>query len=648
MQTRLQTRILRSLAILHDVSSAAVAFLLAQYLVRGRSGLMLLDNLLEQTLGFMLIAVVCMFASGLNRGSWRYASLPDLLGIVRAATWTCLIFTIVAFMLTRGSSISRLAIPLTWVLMIFLLGGGRLIYRILSESAPFRAFRERKVARKYVLLYPYNDTTEAYIRMVRRIKTDAPWISGIIDEKPLYRARELQGKRVLGSIADIGEIATASRQRGQPVSELIVTDPQVTGERISALLQACNDAAINITRLPDATGRAERDNGAALTPNPLRIEDLLGRAENQIDPGSISKLINNRPVLVSGAGGSIGSELCRQIAAFGPSELVLAEQSEHNLYLIEKELVAAFPDITIVPRIVDVRDGQRVDSLMREHKPDVVFHAAALKHVPMVEENPIEAVKTNVLGTATLASASIVHKVKVFVLISTDKAVNPANVMGATKRAAEAFCQSLDLSESSTHFVAVRFGNVLGSSGSVVPLFRKQIETGGPITVTHPDITRFFMTIPEAVRLVLQASSHGLKRDSYRGKILVLDMGEPVRIVDLARRMIQLAGLRPDIDIQIKITGLRPGEKLYEELHGEEEDSESPDGGGFTVVSPRIIDSAVLSRSIDGLSRACASEDLNTTLQLLRHIVPSYTPAANSRNLGRDRRDGEHPQPDLL
>jgi O-antigen biosynthesis protein WbqV len=633
MQSSLQTRVLRSLAVLHDAAAVTAAFLFAQYLVRDAFSLSKLTNLTEQTLCFAMIGVVCMFASGLNRGSWRYASLPDLLAIVRAATWTGIIFTIVVFMWTRGVGVSRLSIPLAWVLMIFLLGGGRLLYRVLAETRPLRAFRERNNEQKHVLLYPYSDTTEAYIRTLRRIKQGAPAVTGVIDENRIYISRQLQGKRVLGGISEIGQIAAASRQRSQPVSELIVTDPMVTGERIAALLEACNEAKIGISRLPDATGLADRDNGASPTPNPLRIEDLLGRAENQINPGTISRLINNKPVLVSGAGGSIGSELCRQIAALGPSELVLAELSEHNLYLIEKELTEAFPDIVIVPRIVDVRDKDRVNSLLKIHRPEIVFHAAALKHVPMVEENPIEAVKTNVLGTAALASASIANKVKVFVLISTDKAVNPANVMGATKRAAEAFCQSLDLSDSSTHFVAVRFGNVLGSSGSVVPLFRRQIAEGGPITVTHPDITRFFMTIPEAVRLVLQASSHGLKRDSYRGKILVLDMGEPVKIVDLARRMIQLAGMRPDIDIQIKITGLRPGEKLYEELHGEEEDAESPDGGGFTVVSPRIIDNAVLNRSIDGLTNACRLEDIPTALQLLRHIVPSYTPAANSRNL---------------
>ncbi len=285
--------------------------------------------------------------------------------------------------------------------------------------------------------------------------------------------------------------------------------------------------------------------------------DLLGRPEVRADLESVASLVNDRLVLATGAGGSIGSELCRQIAMFGPRSLTITDSSEFHLYLLDTELRERYPQLKIITRIMDVRDSKRVRSLFEELKPEVVFHAAALKHVPLVEANPLEAIKTNLLGTRNVADAALANGAQTFVMISTDKAVNPTNVMGATKRAAEAYCQALDVASETSRFKTVRFGNVLGSNGSVVPRFREQIANGGPVTVTHPHMVRFFMTIPEAVRLVLHASAHALQHLSDRGKIMVLDMGEPVRIADLAERMIQLAGFRPHEDIEIVYTGLQ-------------------------------------------------------------------------------------------
>src|SRR5690606_21065064 len=331
-----------------------------------------------------------------------------------------------------------------------------------------------------------------------------------------------------------------------------------------------------------------------------------------------------RVVMVTGAGGSIGSELSRQIAAIGPSMLAVTDSSEFMLYTLESELKHKCVGEKLVARILDVRDQPRVIQLIRDLKPDVIFHAAALKHVPMMEENPLEAIKTNVLGTRNVADAALAQGVETFVMISTDKVVNPTSIMGATKRAAEAYCQALDIQSTTTRFRTVRFGNVLGSNGSVVPRFREQIATGGPVTVTHPDIVRYFMTIPEAVRLVLHASAHAMSIGNGRGKIMVLDMGKPVRIADLAERMIRLAGFRPRVDIDIVHTGLRPGEKLYEELFDPSEVPDERTEEGYVIASPRVIDRELLERTLAEISACAVSEDATRALELLQHIVPEY------------------------
>ena len=370
-----------------------------------------------------------------------------------------------------------------------------------------------------------------------------------------------------------------------------------------------------------------------LEPKAIELGDLLGRPEVVADVQGIAGLINERTVLVTGAGGSIGSELCRQIALLSPRRLIITDSSEFHLYSLDLELREKFESLRIETRIVDVRDGARVNLVFQKFKPDIIFHAAALKHVPLVEANPLEAIKTNLFGTRNVANAALAAGASACVMISTDKAVNPTNIMGATKRAAEAYCQALDVSTDKIRYKTVRFGNVLGSNGSVVPRFQEQIASGGPLTVTHPQVVRFFMTIPEAVRLVLHASAHAQRRQKERGKIMVLDMGEPVRIVHLAERMIQLAGLKPYVDIDIVFTGLRPGEKLYEELFDPSEVQSEVTADGYVVASPRVIDKLLLEKSLAELEQAVLNEDEKRAIELLSHIVPEYSGATPAEDV---------------
>jgi O-antigen biosynthesis protein WbqV len=384
-----------------------------------------------------------------------------------------------------------------------------------------------------------------------------------------------------------------------------------------------------LPRLTDFSGGLEE----RLQIRPIAIEDLLGRTQNTLDRPAMRRLVEGRRVLVTGAGGSIGSELARQIAAYEPQQLTLFDNSEFNIYSIDLELGERFPALPRAAIMGDVRDPARVARLFAEATPDLVFHAAALKHVPMVEHNPLEGLHTNVLGTRNVADACRRAGVAAMVLISTDKAVNPPNVMGASKRLAESYCQALDLLRQSgaqpsgggTRFVTVRFGNVLGSTGSVVPLFQHQIAMGGPLTVTHPEMTRYFMTIREAVELVLQATALGTESpDAEAGHLYVLDMGEPVKIVDLARQMIRLSGLRPDKEVEIHFTGLRPGEKLHEELFHRAEALMPTSHPGLRLAAPRAADAELLGRSLDELAALVQQGERDKALRLLHRLVPEF------------------------
>jgi O-antigen biosynthesis protein WbqV len=415
---------------------------------------------------------------------------------------------------------------------------------------------------------------------------------------------------------------------GKTPQRIIVTKDDVEKSSMQKLIGHADTLGVSLARLPRLTDfQSNFDENAPI--RPIAIEDVLGRAQNILDRASMQSLVQGRRVLVTGAGGTIGGELSRQLAEFGPSHLCLLDASEYALYSIDLEIKEKHPNLDRSAVIANVRDKGRVSRIFTEEAPELVFHAAALKHVPIVEAHPSEGVLTNINGTRNIADCCCASGVSAMVLISTDKAVNPTNIMGASKRIAETYCQALDLMESTrTRFVTVRFGNVLGSTGSVVPLFQRQLANGGPLTVTHPDMNRYFMTVREAVELVLEATVLGEKQDGAAGRVYVLDMGEPVKIVDLARQMILLAGLQPDKDIKIEFTGPRPGEKLFEEILHDSEPPESTDYVGIMLAAPRTIDLKTLSTQIDEITASAKAGDIDEIIALIRAYVPEFQPEA--------------------
>lgn len=611
-----------------DVATAGAAFVLSYVTVFGSRTLVLVPGLEEKTLGFCAVFVVAFWFFSMHRGSWRYVSIPDLVTIFKVSVASVVAFTVLSFLMTRGMNFPRSVPVLTLLYLVAGLSATRLSYRLLMERSFHRSTKGDHSSSRNVLLYGLSDNAESFIRANRRGGSGDFNVLGILDDNILNQARIVQGVKVLGSFETLPAVVSRFAKNGMKVSELVVTT-KLNHQQLAAIVEQTAHLGIKASRIPDFTETSALTSRSILKPKAIDLGDLLGRPEVVSDLEGVARLINNKVVLVTGAAGSIGSELCRQIADFGPRQLIITDNSEFHLYLLDIELREQHPSLNVVTRIMNVREQSRVGAIFAEFQPDAVFHAAALKHVPLVEANPLEAIKTNLLGTRNVADAAIKNGAANFVMISTDKAVNPTNVMGATKRAAEAYCQSVDMTSQNTRFKTVRFGNVLGSNGSVVPRFQQQIANGGPITVTHPNIVRFFMTIPEAVRLVLNASAHGHDREPQRGKILVLDMGEPVRIVDLAERMIQLAGFRPYIDIDIVFTGLRPGEKLYEELFAPSEVQEdSPKDASYFVASPRVIDKELLLKTLATLEEALARENAPRAIELLNHIVPEFTPSS--------------------
>lgn len=613
-----------------DLGLTVCAFYVSYAIAHGSIPVPYVPGFLEKIGAFTLVTALSFAAFGVAHGSWRYVSIPELLAIVKASAIAVLCYTVGAFLVSRADNVPRLVPLLTFLFMVGGMSGMRLAYRLSMDGMGVDLFRrgERRGRGRPSLVIGLTDEAESFIRGALRSPNSPISVVGVVDQRRAKVSRSVQGVPVFSGVHDLKAFLNALTQRGIQLEELIVAERRPSRQRLGEIIEAANAVGLRVTRIPDVTDTASITRHSLLETKPIELGDLLGRPEVRIDLQGVARLVSGRTVLATGAGGSIGSELCRQIATFEPKLLVITDGSEFHLYNLDKELRERHPGLPIATRLLDVREPSRVKAVFREFQPEVVFHAAALKHVPLVEENPIEGIKTNVLGTRNVADAALNAGSAAFIMISTDKAVNPTNVMGATKRAAEAYCQALDVSSTRTRFKTVRFGNVLGSNGSVVPRFQEQIAAGGPVTVTHPNIVRFFMTIPEAVRLVLQASSHALQRQSERGKIMVLDMGKPVRIVDLAERMIQLAGYRPRLDIDIVFTGLRPGEKLYEELFDPAELQDDKTQDGYVIAAPRVIDQALLHRTLSGLEGAVGREDRMRAIELLSHIVPEYKPAA--------------------
>ncbi|MEX2616364.1 MAG: nucleoside-diphosphate sugar epimerase/dehydratase [Alphaproteobacteria bacterium] len=621
----LKTRRAR-VAFLHDVFMAAVSFPLSLYLrVGGDITYFAQSFLLEGAVIFTVVAAGVFWFADLYRGIWRYASLNDLMAITKAVTLIVLVFLPLLFLVTRLHDLPRSLPLINWFVLLVLLGGPRFLYRVFKDRRLDHVLERNKAARVPVLLVGAGDSAELFIREQAR-DPGAPYrVIGLIDETGGRVGREIHGVPVLGRIEDVdGILAQKDATRPQ---RLILTRDRLDGADVRTLLTLCDAHGITLSRLPRL---AELKDGIAnpLAIRPVAVEDLLGRPRTVLDREAMRQLVTGRRVLVTGAGGTIGSELARQIAEIGPATLILFDNAEYQLYEIDMALAEAWPALDRRPVLGDVRDRGRVDDVIAREKPELVFHAAALKHVPMVERNPNEGVLTNVVGTRNVADACRAAGVRLMVQISTDKAVDPANVMGATKRLAEGYCQALDMAgrpRDETRFVVVRFGNVLGSTGSVVPLFQRQLAAGGPLTVTDPNMTRYFMTVREAVELVLQASALGLSNSETEGRIFVLDMGEPVRIIDLAHQIIRLAGLQPEKDIAIEIIGPRPGEKTHEVLlHG----AETPvptSCDGLTLAAPRTFDLTLMSRTIDELEQSARARETDRTLSLLHTLVPEFS-----------------------
>jgi FlaA1/EpsC-like NDP-sugar epimerase len=614
------------LAFLHDVVMAGLSFVAALYLRLGGGLLGYAPHLMAiYVAGFAAIAAAVFLLTGLYRGIWRYASLPDLFNIARAATLTVLVFLPVMFVLTRLAALPRSTLLIDWFVLVALLGGPRLGYRLFKDRGLDHVVARARRPTIPVLLISAKDGADTFIREMQRDPAAPYRVVGVLADSASRVGREIHGVAVLGTVEQLSAVVSRLDRRGRRPQKLIIAAHNLPGAQIRHLLDEADALAIPLTRLPRLTELRQNLDSPSRTVEPIALEDLLGRSQAVLDRDGMARLVAGRRVLVTGAGGTIGAELARQVAALGPGRLVLLDNSEFALYAIDLELRergGAPP----VPLLRDVRERAQLDEVVAAEQPEIIFHAAALKHVPLVEANPLEGVLTNIVGTRNVAEAARAGGAELLVMISTDKAVNPASVMGASKRLAESLCQALDLDAArrghGTRCVTVRFGNVLGSTGSVVPLFQRQLAAGGPLTVTDPAMSRFFMTVREAVELVLQASALGAAE--ARGKIFVLDMGEPVRIVDLARQMIRLAGLRPERDVGIEFTGLRPGEKLQEELFHSAEPLIPTANPALRLAAPRTADYAMLARAIEELEEHARARREARALQMLERLVPEY------------------------
>ena len=564
----------------------------------------------------LLLRTVSYWYFDLYKGLWRYVSVKDLRSIISASFAGTLLFALYTFVIVRHPGFPRSVLVIDFAYNILFFGGIRMIVRLYRESRA-KANRNEGDNSNNVLIVGAGDSGEMILReMIKNPRLGYTPV-GFVDDDRKKRKNTIHGYTVFGNTRDIPMVVDK-----YDVSEVLIAVPSATGKAIRRIVNVCKRADVRFKTLPFVSDLID-GNVSISQIRDVAIEDLLGRKTAELDMALIADELAGKVIMITGAAGSIGSELVRQAANFNPKKIILFERGENDLYHLELELKRGRYKTAFVPYVGDVRDNDSISACMERYRPSHVFHAAAYKHVPMMEMNPSEAVKNNVIGTKNLADMSVLYGVEKFVLISTDKAVRPTNVMGATKRVAELALQSKNaLTHCNTHFVAVRFGNVLGSNGSVIPRFKKQIAEGGPVTVTHPDITRYFMTIPEAVQLVIQAGAMG-----KGGEIFLLEMGSPVKITSLAENLIRLSGMKPDQDIKIVYTGLRPGEKLFEELLTEGEGVKETYHEKIKVLDSGKMDALFIDSYIEKLVTVCRKGSAIQIKTMLKELVPEYSPA---------------------
>jgi FlaA1/EpsC-like NDP-sugar epimerase len=600
---------------IHDVAVAFLAFVAAYWLRPNISATWV--DVSEMASSFAAVAAVVYLYTGLYRHVWEYVSLKDAVNVLRTATIVVLLFLPTGFFLNRLEDLPRTMLVSSWLMLVMFLAGPRLVYRTLKDRQ-WRGLISGAPTGTPILLIGAGPEAAHFIRGLERGAVYN--VVGMITRRADRVGQVIQGVDVLGRDSDLVRVIAELDARGRRPEKLVLVRTDVDGAEIRDLLAKAEEAGCSLARVPPPTDM-HAYNDADVKPRPIAIADLLGRPQKRLDRAAMAAMIAGKRVLVTGAGGSIGAELVRQISDAGPSHLGLLDHGEFNLYAADMEVRGRHPALPLSAILADVRDETRIREVIARERPEVVFHAAALKHVPMVELNPLEGLLTNAVGTRNVAAACVASGVRTVVMISTDKAVNPANIMGASKRVAEIYCQAEDLRRLGTRFITVRFGNVLGSTGSVVPLFQKQLEAGGPLTVTHADAERYFMTVREAVELVLEAAALGQAR-ADEGAIYVLDMGAPVKIIDLARQIIRLAGKTPGVDVEIKVVGLRPGEKMSEELFHDEEPPMATDMAGIMIARPRTVDFAIIAAKLAGLEEACRRRDEAAAMAVIADLVP--------------------------
>ena len=596
----------------------AISVILALYgsLVLRFNGLIEKQYLHHANALVIIVVALSVIIFSLNRlyhSLWQFASVIELKNILIATLLSS--FVNIALFEVTGNKLPRSCYIIYFLLLTMFVGGSRFSYRLIRLMKRDFPTKEKRELEK-VMIVGAGEAGEKIYREIYTSQNIYKEVVCFIDDDKTKIGRRIHDVLIYGGRHDIQEACDKYK-----IDEILVAMPSIDQKEMAEILNICKDTKCKIKKLP---GIYQMVNGDVHLSDfkEVEVQDLLGRDPIEVNLSEIMGYVTNQVVMVTGGGGSIGSELCRQIAAAKPKQLIIVDIYENNAYDIQLELKHDYPQLNLETMIASVRNTDKVNDLFKKYHPDIVYHAAAHKHVPLMEDSPNEAVKNNVFGTLNVARACDQYKTKRMILISTDKAVNPTNVMGATKRMCEMIIQTIN-KQSQTEFVAVRFGNVLGSNGSVIPLFKKQIKAGGPVTVTHPDIIRYFMTIPEAVSLVLQAGAY-----AKGGEIFILDMGKPVKIADMARNLIKLSGYEPDIDIKIEYTGLRPGEKLYEELLMKEEGLQDTPNKLIHIGKPIELDEDSLFDRLNHLKDE-AYKETNDIRTLIKEIVPTYQPKEN-------------------